>query len=72
MGFQPVSRNCAGKTPMARVHASSPVKLEIQKLRDDYLAWHGGTLRDFHDAFVKTGRLPLPLVRKILLDDSRR
>ena len=27
-------------------------KLEIQKLRDDYKAKKGGSLRDFHDAFV--------------------
>ena len=39
-------------------------KLEIQKLRDDYKAKKGGTLRDFHDAFVAQGGLPLPLVRR--------
>jgi len=44
-------------------------KLEIQKLRDDFLARKGGTLRDFHDAFVAQGGLPLPLVRKILLGE---
>ncbi len=44
-------------------------KLEIQKLRDDYRAKKGGTLRDFHDAFVAQGALPLPLVRKLLLGD---
>lgn len=42
-------------------------KLEIQKLRDDFRAKKGGTLRDFHDAFVAQGGLPLPLVRQILL-----
>jgi uncharacterized protein (DUF885 family) len=42
-------------------------KLEIQKLRDDFRAKKGGTLRDFHDAFVAQGGLPLPLVRRILL-----
>jgi uncharacterized protein (DUF885 family) len=42
-------------------------KLEIQKLRDDFRAKKGGTLRDFHDAFVVQGGLPLPLVRKLLL-----
>ncbi len=43
-------------------------KLEIQKLRDDYLkAKPGATLRDFHDAFVSQGGLPIPLARKILL-----
>ena len=44
-------------------------KLEIQKLRDDFRAKKGGSLRDFHDAFVAQGGLPLPLVRKILLGD---
>jgi uncharacterized protein (DUF885 family) len=29
----------------------------------------GGTLRDFHDAFVMQGGLPLPLMRKILLGE---
>ena len=29
----------------------------------------GGSLRDFHDAFVAQGALPLPLVRKILLGE---
>ena len=44
-------------------------KLEIQKLRDDYKAKKGGSLRDFHDAFVAQGGLPLPLMRKILLGE---
>ncbi len=44
-------------------------KLEIQKLRDDFRAKKGGTLRDFHDAFVTQGGLPLPLMRKLLLGD---
>ena len=41
-------------------------KLQIQELRDEYRAKKGGTLRDFHDAFVSQGGLPIPLVRKIL------
>ena len=44
-------------------------KLEIQKLRDDFRAKKGGTLRDFHDAFVGQGGLPLPLVRRLLLGE---
>jgi uncharacterized protein (DUF885 family) len=44
-------------------------KLEIQKLRDDFRAKKGGSLRDFHDAFVVQGSLPLVLMRKILLAD---
>ncbi|HMJ53942.1 MAG TPA: DUF885 domain-containing protein [Polyangiaceae bacterium] len=43
-------------------------KLEIQKLRDEYLARPaGGSLKAFHDAFVAQGGLPLPLMRRILL-----
>jgi uncharacterized protein (DUF885 family) len=44
-------------------------KLEIQKLRDEFRAKKGGTLRDFHDAFVVQGGLPLPLMRKVLLGE---
>ncbi len=42
-------------------------KIEIQKLRDEYLKKKGGSLRDFHDAFVRQGPLPLPLMREVLL-----
>jgi uncharacterized protein (DUF885 family) len=41
-------------------------KLEIQKLRDEYRAKTGATLRQFHDAFVAQGGLPIPLVRKLI------
>jgi len=41
-------------------------KLEIQKLRDEYMQKKGATLRQFHDAFVAQGGLPIPLVRKLL------
>ena len=41
-------------------------KLEIQKLRDDYMQKKHATLREFHDAFVAQGGLPIPLVQKIL------
>ena len=41
-------------------------KLEIQKLRDEYLQKKNATLREFHDAFVAQGGLPIPLVRRIL------
>jgi uncharacterized protein (DUF885 family) len=43
-------------------------KIEIQKLRDEYLAKKGGTLKQFHDAFVSQGALAIPLVRRILLE----
>ena len=41
-------------------------KLQIQELRDEYQAKKGGGLREFHDAFVAEGGLPIVLVRKIL------
>ena len=46
-------------------------KLMILKLREDYKAKMGDTysLKDFHDAFVKLGPIPLPLVRKAMLGD---
>jgi uncharacterized protein (DUF885 family) len=46
-------------------------KLEIQKLRDEYRAKTGASLREFHDAFVAQGALPIPLVRKILLEKGK-
>jgi uncharacterized protein (DUF885 family) len=42
-------------------------KLEIQELARDYMAQKHATLKQFHDAFVAQGALPVPLVRKILL-----
>jgi uncharacterized protein (DUF885 family) len=46
-------------------------KLEILKLREEYRAKLGPafTLRKFHDALLKEGALPLPLVRKALLSN---
>lgn len=41
-------------------------KLRIIELRDNYLAT-GHTLRQFHDAFVSQGGLPIPLVHRILI-----
>src|SRR5262245_39723370 len=42
-------------------------KLEIQKLAAEYMKKKGATLKQFHDAFVAQGALPIPLVRHILL-----
>jgi uncharacterized protein (DUF885 family) len=46
-------------------------KLMILKLREDYEAKEGDaySLKDFHDAFIKLGPIPLPLVRKAMLGD---
>ena len=41
-------------------------KLEIQKLRDEYMQKKSASLRQFHDAFVAQGGLPIPLLRKLL------
>ena len=42
-------------------------KLQIQQLRDEYMKTKGATLRQFHDAFVSQGGLPIKLVREVLL-----
>jgi uncharacterized protein (DUF885 family) len=42
-------------------------KLEIQKLAHEYTASRNASLKQFHDAFVAQGSLPLPLVRRLLL-----
>ncbi len=46
-------------------------KLMILKLRDDYKAKLGATysLQGFHDAFIKIGPLPLPLIRRAMLGE---
>ncbi len=41
-------------------------KLQIQELRDEYRKSKNATLRQFHDAFVAQGALPIPLVRRLL------
>lgn len=47
-------------------------KLMILKLRDDYRAKVGAqySLQAFHDAFIKLGPLPLPLIRKAMLGET--
>ncbi|HUL72465.1 MAG TPA: DUF885 domain-containing protein [Vicinamibacterales bacterium] len=47
-------------------------KLMILKLRDDYKAKQGAsyTLQGFHDAFIKMGPLPLPLIRRAMLGET--
>lgn len=44
-------------------------KLMIMKLRDDWLAKHGGpkALKAFHDQFLSYGGPPLPMVRRLML-----
>jgi uncharacterized protein (DUF885 family) len=47
-------------------------KLMILKLRDDYKIKMGPqySLQGFHDAFIKLGPLPLPLMRKAMLGET--
>ena len=42
-------------------------KIEIQELARDYMEKKHATLKQFHDAFVAQGALPVPLVRRILM-----
>lgn len=44
-------------------------KLEIYKLRADYQKARGASysLREFHDAFVKQGGIPIKLIRRLML-----
>jgi uncharacterized protein (DUF885 family) len=41
----------------------------IYKLRDDYQRAKGSTytLKGFHDAFLREGGVPLPILRRLLL-----
>ena len=47
-------------------------KLMILKLRDDYRAQQGSaySLHAFHDAFLRIGPLPLPLIRRAMLGST--
>jgi uncharacterized protein (DUF885 family) len=49
-------------------------KLDILQLRDDYKKKLGAkyTLRKFHDALLAEGAIPLPLLRKLLLENVGR
>ena len=42
-------------------------KMEILKLRDEYLARPEHTLRGFHNEFIRHGYPPIPVMRMILL-----
>lgn len=47
-------------------------KLMILRLREDYKAKMGAaySLEKFHDAFIRLGPLPLPLIRRAMLGDT--
>ncbi|HWM86749.1 MAG TPA: DUF885 domain-containing protein [Kofleriaceae bacterium] len=46
-------------------------KLQILELREEYRSKKSASLREFHDAFVAQGGLPIALVRKILFREDR-
>jgi uncharacterized protein (DUF885 family) len=50
-------------------------KMMVLKLRDDWFAAHpGGTLKNFHEAFLSHGNAPIRLLREVLLgnmDDGK-
>lgn len=47
-------------------------KLMIRKLRDDWTATRGGrrAWKDFHDAFLSYGSLPIPIVRRLMMGND--
>ncbi|MGD0743126.1 MAG: DUF885 domain-containing protein [Acidimicrobiales bacterium] len=62
-----VSRYCAWPTQAPSYLTGS---LEIERIRQGYLAAGRGNLRSFHDAIAATGCLPLALVERALLAGS--
>jgi hypothetical protein len=40
-------------------------------LEADYMATHGSGLKELHDAFLRGGAQPIPLVRRLLLGRPR-
>ncbi len=46
-------------------------KMEILRLRDEYLARTGRSLREFHNELLAHGAPPLPVARRILLGEPR-
>jgi uncharacterized protein (DUF885 family) len=62
------AKRCAGD-PLYGYYTMG--KLMILKLRDDFKAKQGASysLQGFHDAFIKLGPLPLPLIRRAMLGE---
>jgi uncharacterized protein (DUF885 family) len=46
-------------------------KLMIFDLRDEYMKTKNASLKQFHDAFVAQGALPIPLVREVLFREDQ-
>lgn len=64
-----VLRYCAWPTQASSYLTGA---LEIERLRTRWLAEDRGSLREFHDAAVATGRLPIPLVERLLFAGTAR
>ncbi len=60
-----VNRYCAWPTQAPSYLTGA---LEIDRIRDDYLAAGRGDLRAFHDTLAGSGGLPLGLARKVVLE----
>ena len=41
-------------------------KLLVLELRQDFQRKTGSSLKRFHDAFLGSGRLPIPLIRELI------
>jgi uncharacterized protein (DUF885 family) len=60
-----VNRYCAWPTQAPSYLTGA---LEIERIRDDYLAAGRGDLRSFHDTVAGSGALPLGLARRVALE----
>ncbi|MFS8104005.1 DUF885 domain-containing protein [Lentzea alba] len=62
-----VKRYCAWPTQAPSYLTGA---LEIDQIREDYLAAELGSLRDFHDRIAGSGALPLGLARRVALGED--
>jgi uncharacterized protein (DUF885 family) len=62
-----VLRYCAWPTQAASYLTGA---LEIQRMRDEWLHQARGSLREFHDTVAATGRLPISLVDRYLMESA--
>ncbi|SES05072.1 Uncharacterized conserved protein, DUF885 familyt [Lentzea xinjiangensis] len=62
-----VQRYCAWPTQAPSYLTGA---LEIEQIRDEYLAAGLGTVRDFHDRIAGSGALPLGLARRVALGED--
>jgi uncharacterized protein (DUF885 family) len=61
-----VNRYCAWPTQAPSYLTGA---MEIERIRDEYLAAGRGDLRAFHDALAGSGALPLGLARRAVMED---